>query len=272
MYHQIIQKKEEIIQYLIRETRGTFLQEREKKITRRPRWFERAFEGFAFTAKPPRTALVNTLLSRSELEVSWFPRGNDPSLNNRAGGEILSEISRGNRSPPSVFNYERRRRRRRRNASRPFSLPRLSTLERKRKRERIFYYSRPEFVKRRSLSRGIIITIGSRGASILFYGRGYGFPARVSRMGRRNSAGSTFMTDLGPRLMATSRRNRARNNTVAVPIKRKLVARDNVWHVLMSRRFILPHLSCRRIGVSCAQGMRGRRSVKVNVNRWRNVG
>lgn len=42
------------------------------------------------------------------------------------------------------------------------------------------------------------------------------------------------MTDLGPRLMATSRRNRARNNTVAVPIKRKLVARDNVWHVLMS--------------------------------------
>ena len=70
MYHQIIQKKEEIIQYLIRETRGTFLQEREKKITRRPRWFERAFEGFAFTAKPPRTALVNTLLSRSELEVS----------------------------------------------------------------------------------------------------------------------------------------------------------------------------------------------------------
>lgn len=75
------------------------------------------------------------------------------------------------------------------------------------------------------------------------------------------------MTDLGPRLMATSRRNRARNNTVAVPIKRKLVARDNVWHVLMSRRFILPHLSCRRIGVSCAQGEEERKSERESLGK-----
>lgn len=187
--------------------------------------------------------------------MSWFPRGNDPSLNNRAGGEILSEISRGNRSPPSVFNYERRRRRRRRNASRSFSLPRLSTLERKRKREREFFITlvpnssngapfHEELLSRSVLAEprffftagdtvspreflGWADEIRQEARSWPTWGRGWWPPrggiARVITRSRFPLSGSSL--------------------------------RETMFGTFW--RFILPHLSCRRIGVSCAQGMRG---------------